>query len=70
MCLLDLWAGFFFWKGAGMPELPEVEYVARQLRQTLIGRTLSDVRVNWPRTIAHPDADLLRRTAWSACPGH
>jgi formamidopyrimidine-DNA glycosylase len=38
-----------------MPELPEVEYVARQLRQTLIGRTINDVRVNWSRTIAHPD---------------
>ncbi|HLW00511.1 MAG TPA: DNA-formamidopyrimidine glycosylase [Ktedonobacterales bacterium] len=38
-----------------MPELPEVEYVARQLRQTLVGRTISDARVNWPRTIAHPD---------------
>ncbi len=38
-----------------MPELPEVEYVARQLRQTLVGRTIADVRVNWPRTIAHPD---------------
>lgn len=42
-----------------MPELPEVEYVARQLRQTLIGRTISDVRVNWPRTIAHPDAQTF-----------
>jgi formamidopyrimidine-DNA glycosylase len=38
-----------------MPELPEVEHVARQLRQTLVGRAIADVRVNWPRTIAHPD---------------
>jgi formamidopyrimidine-DNA glycosylase len=42
-----------------MPELPEVEYVARQLRQTLIGRTITDVHVTWPRTIAHPDADTF-----------
>lgn len=42
-----------------MPELPEVEYVARQLRQTLIGRAIRDVRVNWPRTIAHPDAQTF-----------
>jgi formamidopyrimidine-DNA glycosylase len=42
-----------------MPELPEVEYVARQLRQTLIGRVISDVRVNWPRTIAHPDVSTF-----------
>ncbi len=42
-----------------MPELPEVEYVARQLRQTLIGRAISAVRVNWPRAIAHPDAQTF-----------
>ncbi|HEY7348412.1 MAG TPA: DNA-formamidopyrimidine glycosylase [Ktedonobacterales bacterium] len=42
-----------------MPELPEVEYVARQLRQTLIGRAISNVRVNWPRTIAHPDTQTF-----------
>ena len=42
-----------------MPELPEVEYVARQLRQTLVGRTIAAVRVNWPRTIAHPDAQAF-----------
>jgi formamidopyrimidine-DNA glycosylase len=42
-----------------MPELPEVEYVARQLRQTLPGRTISDVCVNWPRTVAHPDSQTF-----------
>jgi formamidopyrimidine-DNA glycosylase len=42
-----------------MPELPEVEYVARQLRQLLIGRTISAVQVNWPRTVAHPDAQTF-----------
>jgi formamidopyrimidine-DNA glycosylase len=42
-----------------MPELPEVEYVARQLRQTLIERTITAVQVNWPRTIGYPDVQLL-----------
>ncbi len=42
-----------------MPELPEVEYIARQLRQALVGRTISDVRVNWSPAIAHPDADTF-----------
>lgn len=42
-----------------MPELPEVEYVARQLRQALIGRTITDVRVNWARTVAHPDVQTF-----------
>ncbi len=46
-------------KDTPMPELPEVEYVARQLRQTLIGRTITDVRVNWARTVAHPDAQTF-----------
>ncbi len=37
-----------------MPELPEVETVARGLRDTLVGRTISAVTVRWPRTIARP----------------
>jgi formamidopyrimidine-DNA glycosylase len=48
-----------------MPELPEVEYVARQLRQILIGRVISAAQVHWPRTIAHPDAE----TFCAALPG-
>jgi formamidopyrimidine-DNA glycosylase len=43
-----------------MPELPEVEYVARQLRQTLIGRKIIAVQVNWARTIGHPDVEAFR----------
>lgn len=39
-----------------MPELPEVEYVARQLREALIGRTITHAEVRWPRAIATPDA--------------
>ena len=46
-------------KDNSMPELPEVEYVARQLRHTLIGRTITDVRVNWARTIAHPGVETF-----------
>lgn len=34
-----------------MPELPEVEYVARQLRETLLGRRIVDVDVRWERSI-------------------
>ncbi len=37
-----------------MPELPEVETVARSLRQPLEGRTIVGVLVNWPRTLALP----------------
>lgn len=36
-----------------MPELPEVETVARGLL-TLVGRTFTGARVAWPRTIAYP----------------
>lgn len=35
-----------------MPELPEVETVARGLRESLVGRTVTGVTVGWPRTIA------------------
>jgi len=36
-----------------MPELPEVETVARGLRDSLLGRTITGVTVGWPRTIGH-----------------
>lgn len=35
-----------------MPELPEVEYVARQLRRELVGQRFAEVRVLWPRSVA------------------
>lgn len=35
-----------------MPELPEVEYVARQLRESLIGHSIVAAQVFWPRAIA------------------
>ena len=44
-----------------MPELPEVETVARGLCAPLAGRTISGVTVHWPRTIALPTVDGFRR---------
>jgi formamidopyrimidine-DNA glycosylase len=38
-----------------MPELPEVEYTARQLRGVIVGATISEALVFWERTIDHPD---------------
>ena len=37
-----------------MPELPEVEYTARQLRATVVGATIRQAQVFWERTIGHP----------------
>lgn len=42
-----------------MPELPEVEYTARQLRASVVGATIQDAQVFWPRTIGHPDSDTF-----------
>jgi formamidopyrimidine-DNA glycosylase len=38
-----------------MPELPEVEFTARQLRATVIGAVLQRAQVFWERTIGTPD---------------
>src|SRR5260370_38707263 len=47
-----------------MPELPEVEYTARQLRNAIVGATIRDALVFWDRTIGHPDpADFLAEIA-------
>ena len=37
-----------------MPELPEVETVARDLQRWVAGATIADATVNWERTIRHP----------------
>ncbi|HVB75133.1 MAG TPA: bifunctional DNA-formamidopyrimidine glycosylase/DNA-(apurinic or apyrimidinic site) lyase [Ktedonobacteraceae bacterium] len=37
-----------------MPELPEVEYTARQLRAAIVGATIQDAQVFWERTVSHP----------------
>jgi formamidopyrimidine-DNA glycosylase len=39
-----------------MPELPEVETIARDLRPHVTGRTIIGARVHWARTIAYPGA--------------
>ena len=38
-----------------MPELPEVEHTARQLREAIIGATIHETLVFWERTIGHPE---------------
>jgi formamidopyrimidine-DNA glycosylase len=43
-----------------VPELPEVETVARGLRGPLVGRTITDVAVRWPRTISRPSVDEFK----------
>jgi formamidopyrimidine-DNA glycosylase len=37
-----------------MPELPEVETIARRLKPHLLGRTIEDAQLRWPRTLAFP----------------
>jgi len=44
-----------------MPELPEVETIARLLRPDLIGRTVVGANVRWPRTIAFPSVRTFKR---------
>jgi formamidopyrimidine-DNA glycosylase len=49
-----------------MPELPEVETVARRLREglgapALIGRTIHSARVLWPREVGNMDAQRFER---------
>jgi formamidopyrimidine-DNA glycosylase len=47
-----------------MPELPEVEYTARQLRASVVGATISSALVFWERTVGHPDLpDFLQQVA-------
>ncbi len=49
-----------------MPELPEVETIARNLRRgtnsapSLIGQTIQKARLLWSRTLAEPDADTFQ----------
>jgi formamidopyrimidine-DNA glycosylase len=37
-----------------MPELPEVETIARKLRPHLVGKTIRDADLRWSRTLAFP----------------
>jgi formamidopyrimidine-DNA glycosylase len=43
-----------------MPELPEVETVARDLQRHLPGATIAGVDVRWPRTLRSEDPDAFR----------
>lgn len=44
-----------------MPELPEVETVARGLQMSLVGRTIVEVNVLWARSIIPPNPDAFAR---------
>lgn len=47
-----------------MPELPEVEYTARQLRAHVVGATIRDAQLFWERIVGYPDpADFLAEIA-------
>jgi formamidopyrimidine-DNA glycosylase len=37
-----------------MPELPEVETIARKLKPQLLGQTIQDAQLRWNRTLAFP----------------
>ena len=42
-----------------MPELPEVETVARDLRPLIVGATITGIRNDWPRTIRGEDVEAF-----------
>jgi formamidopyrimidine-DNA glycosylase len=44
-----------------MPELPEVETIARKLRFDLIGKTIRDADLRWTRTLAMPSPKIFKR---------
>jgi len=44
-----------------MPELPEVETIARELRPLLVGKTITRVWFDWPNQIKHPSPELFAR---------
>lgn len=43
-----------------MPELPEVETIVRKLKPQLIGKTIQDAQLRWPRTLAFPSPGKFR----------
>ena len=43
-----------------MPELPEVETIARTLRPQLVGRKILEAEVRWARTVALPSAKKFK----------
>ena len=44
-----------------MPELPEVETIARTLRPALIGKTILSADLRWPRTLAAPSPAVFKK---------
>src|SRR5690242_3929727 len=42
-----------------MPELPEVETIARELRPLVLGSTIEGFWTDWPRAIKHPDPEAF-----------
>lgn len=44
-----------------MPELPEVETIARTLRPALIGKTILSADLRWPRTLAAPSPTAFKK---------
>ena len=42
-----------------MPELPEVETIARELRPLVVGATITGFVTDWPTAIKHPDLDAF-----------
>ncbi|MGC9522235.1 MAG: bifunctional DNA-formamidopyrimidine glycosylase/DNA-(apurinic or apyrimidinic site) lyase [Anaerolineae bacterium] len=43
-----------------MPELPEVETIARKLQSSIVGETITGVALHWRRTIDRPDPDAFQ----------
>lgn len=50
---------FVFEASPSMPELPEVETIAADLRGQLLGRHFTAAHILWPRTLATPDPESL-----------
>lgn len=46
-----------------MPELPEVETTVQALRKLIVGQTIADAEVKWPRSIAIPSPDAFSQQA-------
>ena len=44
-----------------MPELPEVETIARRLKPELLGKTILGANLRWPRTLASPSPREFRK---------
>ena len=44
-----------------MPELPEVETIARKLKPQLMGKTIQDAQLRWQRTLAFPSPGKFRQ---------